>query len=68
MLAEPEAKNTRERVLRTLLVRERVTINELAEAGAIRAIVDRRFPMDEAAEAVRYLESGRAEGKVVLVM
>ncbi len=45
-----------------------LTVRELAEAGAIRAIVDRRFPMDEAAEAVRYLESGRAEGKVVLVM
>jgi NADPH:quinone reductase-like Zn-dependent oxidoreductase len=45
-----------------------LAVKELAEAGAIRAILDRRFPMGEAAEAVRYLESGSAGGKVVLVM
>lgn len=48
--------------------RDMLAVKELAEAGGIRAILDRRFPMEEAAEAVRYLESGRARGKVVLVM
>ncbi len=38
MLAESEAKNTRERVLQTLLARERCTINELAEAVTINPI------------------------------
>lgn len=38
MLADNEAKNTRERVLRTLLSRERCTINELAEAVDINPI------------------------------
>ena len=38
MLADSEAKNTRERVLRTLLGRERCTINELAEAVDINPI------------------------------
>lgn len=38
MLAGTEAKNTRERVLQTLLVRERCTINELAEAVEINPI------------------------------
>jgi predicted ArsR family transcriptional regulator len=38
MVAEIEAKNTRERVLHTLLVRERCTINDLAEAVAINPI------------------------------
>ncbi len=38
MLANNEAKNTRERVLQTLLVRERCTINELAEAVDINPI------------------------------
>ena len=49
-------------------LKDMLAVRELAEAGAIRAILDRRFSMEEAAEAVRYLESGRAEGKVVLVM
>ncbi len=38
MLADNEAKNTRERVLQTLLARERCTINELAEAVDINPI------------------------------
>lgn len=38
MLAGTEAKNTRERVLQTMLVRERCTINELAEAVEINPI------------------------------
>ena len=38
MLANNEAKNTRERVLQTLLLRERCTINELAEAVEINPI------------------------------
>jgi NADPH:quinone reductase-like Zn-dependent oxidoreductase len=49
-------------------LKDMLEVRELAEAGAIRAILDKRFPMGEAAEAVRYLESGRAEGKVALVM
>lgn len=38
MLADSEAKNTRERVMQTLLARERCTINELAEAVDINPI------------------------------
>jgi DeoR family transcriptional regulator, suf operon transcriptional repressor len=38
MLASSEAKSTRERVLQTLLVRERCTINDLAEAVDINPI------------------------------
>jgi DeoR family suf operon transcriptional repressor len=38
MLAEPEARNTRERVMHTMLVRERCTINELADAVEINPI------------------------------
>lgn len=49
-------------------LKDMLAVRELAEAGAVRAILDKRFPMEEAAEAVRYLESGRAEGKVALVM
>ncbi|MGY0632811.1 NAD(P)H-quinone oxidoreductase [Luteimonas sp. A478] len=37
------------------------------EAGKVRAVVDRSFPLREAAAAHAYLESGRHTGKVMLV-
>jgi len=43
-----------------------VTIRELAEAGIINAQVDQCFPMEQAAEAHRYAESGRKSGSVVI--
>jgi NADPH:quinone reductase-like Zn-dependent oxidoreductase len=41
---------------------------ELVARGAARPIVDRVFPLEEAAEAHEYLESGRQFGKVVLAI
>jgi NADPH:quinone reductase-like Zn-dependent oxidoreductase len=41
---------------------------ELAEAGALTPRVDRTFPLDEAAEAHRYAESGGRSGTVVLTV
>jgi DeoR family transcriptional regulator, suf operon transcriptional repressor len=59
MLAEPEAKNTRERVLQTMLVRERVTINELAEAVDINPISVRHHIARLEAEALVSSEEER---------
>ncbi len=39
---------------------------DLVEQGALRPVVDRRFALEEAPNAVRYLEAGRVRGKVVL--
>jgi NADPH:quinone reductase-like Zn-dependent oxidoreductase len=36
------------------------------EAGSVRPVIDRTFPLSEAAAAVRYVEEGRASGKVVV--
>lgn len=41
-------------------------ITKLIEAGAIRPVVDRVFPFDSTNEALAYVESGRAKGKVVI--
>jgi len=41
-------------------------IGALVEQGAIKPIVDKTFPLEAAAEAVAYVESGRAVGKVVI--
>jgi NADPH:quinone reductase-like Zn-dependent oxidoreductase len=39
---------------------------ELIEAGKLSPAIDRAYPLGEAAEAVRYAESGRARAKVVI--
>lgn len=41
-------------------------ITALIEQGAIRAVIDRVYPLDEIAEAHRYIETGRARGKIVI--
>ncbi len=41
-------------------------IARLLEAGAIRPVIDRVFPFESTNEAMAYVESGRAKGKVVV--
>jgi NADPH:quinone reductase-like Zn-dependent oxidoreductase len=43
-------------------------IKELVEAGKVRPVIDRRYPLSEAAEALRYLGEGHARGKIVITM
>jgi NADPH:quinone reductase-like Zn-dependent oxidoreductase len=43
-------------------------MKELIEGGEFRAVVDRRYPMDQVADAHRYVESWRKAGNVVLTM
>lgn len=40
----------------------------LLEAGKVKPIIDRSFPLSEAAEAMRYLDAGHVKGKIVLTM
>ncbi|MDQ3398447.1 MAG: NAD(P)-dependent alcohol dehydrogenase [Deinococcota bacterium] len=41
-------------------------IKELLETGKVVPVIDRRYPLSETAEAIRYLEEGHARGKVVI--
>jgi NADPH:quinone reductase-like Zn-dependent oxidoreductase len=43
-----------------------LSIKELLEAGKIAPVIDRRYPLSEVPEAIRYLEEGHARGKVVI--
>jgi NADPH:quinone reductase-like Zn-dependent oxidoreductase len=43
-------------------------IAELCEAGKVVPMIDRRYPLNEVPEALRYLGEGRANGKVVITV
>lgn len=43
-------------------------ITSLVDAGAIRPVVDRVFPFDSTNQAMAYVETGRAKGKVVVTV
>lgn len=42
-------------------------VSEMLESGQIKPIVDREFSLNDAVEALLYLETGRAQGKVIVV-
>jgi NADPH:quinone reductase-like Zn-dependent oxidoreductase len=43
-------------------------ITKLIEAGVIKPVIDRVFPFEQTNEAMAYIETGRAKGKVVIKM
>jgi len=45
-----------------------VFMKELLEAGKVVPVIDRRYPLSEVAEAIRYLEEGHAQGKVIITL
>jgi NADPH:quinone reductase-like Zn-dependent oxidoreductase len=45
-----------------------VLLKELIEAGKVTPVIDRSYPLNEVPEAIRYLEQGHAQGKVVITV
>ena len=43
------------------------TVIALVAAGKVNPRIDRRFPLDEIVEALRYVDEGRAQGKVIVL-
>ena len=45
-----------------------VVLKELVEAGKVRPVIDKTYPLSETPEAFRYVEEEHARGKVVITL
>ena len=44
------------------------TLSDLLSAGKVKSVIDRCYPLEETAKAIRYLEDGHACGKIVITV
>jgi NADPH:quinone reductase-like Zn-dependent oxidoreductase len=72
MLLGPIISMTGSKTMGNMLVKpnqnDLVFMKELLETGKVVPVIDRCYPLGEVPEALRYIEEGHAQGKVVITV
>lgn len=68
MLLSPFVDQQFGMILAKLRHEDLVILGELMQAGEVTPVIDRRYSLSEVPEAIRYSESGRARGKIIINM
>ena len=68
MLLSPFIKQEMGMMLAELTKEDLTLLGGLMQSGKVTPVIDRRYTLREVPEAIRYLETGRARGKVIITM
>jgi len=72
MLLGPWMSRTSSQTLGNMLVapnqKDLVAMSALLEAGKVVPMIEKSYPLSQVADAIRYVEEGRARGKVVITV
>ncbi len=67
-LASPFVKQHMGLMLANLTPEDLQLLADLAREGKVTSVIDRRYPLSQTAQAIAYLEEGRARGKVIIAV
>jgi len=68
LMLSPVVQQNLRRYLSVANHKDLVVLKELVESGRLTPVIDRTHTLHETADALRYIESGQARGKVVITI